>query len=76
VQLSEVRKTVINVATLIVSIGSLILGMPGIDLWPAQVAAIVSLVVAVAGAVLHYLVPNTTADPARAAGRSVALKQP
>lgn len=74
--LSEIRKTIINVATLVVSIGSLILGFPGIHLLPPTVSVVLSLVVAIAGAIVHYLTPNETDDPQIAATESVRLRQP
>jgi hypothetical protein len=73
--LSEIRKTIINMATLVVSIGSLILGFPGIHLLPAPMSVTISLVVAVAGAVVHYLTPNVTNDPHVAATQSVRLRK-
>lgn len=70
-QLSEVTKTIINVCTLIVAVGSATASAFASPSYPPSVGLTVSLIVSVAGAVLHYLTPNTTSDPIRAATRSV-----
>lgn len=72
-QLSEIRKTLINVATLVIAIGTPILHETT-GFLPEKWAYTVSLVVAAAGAVVHYLAPNETSDPTRVAGRSVRLE--
>lgn len=72
-QLSEITKTIINVCTLVVSVGTLVVSYTT-GILPPTVAFWVSGVIAVAGAVLHYLAPNTTTDPHVAATQSVKLK--
>lgn len=72
-QLSEIRKTVINVATLVVAVGTPLLHETT-GFLPENVAYTVSLVVALAGAVVHYLTANETTDPNVAATQSVRLK--
>lgn len=73
-QLSEITKTVVNVATLVVSVGTLVLHYTN-NFLPQNVATTVSVVVAVAGAIVHYLAPNTTTDPEVAKTQSVVLKK-
>jgi hypothetical protein len=72
-QLSEINKTIINVCTLVVSVGTPILSFTT-GILPPNVAFWISGVVAVAGAVVHWAVPNTTTDPQVAATQSVKLK--
>lgn len=72
-QLSEITKTVVNVATLVVSVGTLVLHYTA-GFLPANVAVLVSSVVAVAGAVVHYLAPNQTTNPVVAQTQSVRIK--
>jgi len=72
--LSEVNKAIINVLTLVVAVGTPLASLLNSDLVPAKVGVVVGGVVAVAGAVLHYFVPNTTTDPRVAATESVRLK--
>lgn len=72
-ELSAVTKTVVNVATLVVSVGTLVLHYTN-GFLPANVAVWVSGIVAAAGAVVHFLAPNTTTDPVVAETQSVRLK--
>lgn len=69
-QLSEITKSIVTAATLIVSIGTLVLH----GSLPANVATGISIAVGAAGLVVHYLAPNTTDDPQVAATQSVRLK--
>jgi hypothetical protein len=71
--LSEIKKTVISVLTLVVSVGTPLLNYLGIFNLPANVVYTISTVVAIAGSILHYLVPNTTTDPEVAQRSSVKL---
>lgn len=72
-QISEITKTIVNVATLVVSIGTLVLQYTT-GFLPANVAFWISGGVALAGAVLQYLAPNTTTDPEVAKTQSVRLR--
>lgn len=72
--LSSIKKTVINVLTIVVTVGPWIAQAAGYISVPA--AAIVSSVLGVAGALLHFLAPNTTTDPNVAATQSVKLVAP
>lgn len=74
-QLSEITKSIVTFCTLVISVGTPILNM---DLhWlPQGVANTISLVVAAAGLVVHYLAPNTTTNPTVAAEQSVRLRKP
>lgn len=72
-QISEINKTIINVCTLVVSVGTPILSFTT-GILPPNVAFWVSGVVAVAGAIVHWATPNTTTDPHVAATQSVKLK--
>lgn len=72
--LSSVKKTVINVLTIVVTVGPWVANAVGVISVPA--AAIISSVLGVAGMVLHYLAPNTTTDPNVAATQSVKLVAP
>lgn len=74
-QLSEITKTIVNVATLIVSVGTLVLHYTT-GFLPVNVATIISVTVAVAGAIVQYLAPNTTSDPEVARTQSVRLRKP
>lgn len=65
-QLSEIRKTIINVLTLAVGLGSEPLFTQVLHWLPATDATLIGLVLGLCGAVLHYLTPNTTDSPARA----------
>lgn len=71
-QLSEIKKSIINVATLIVAVGVPLLSYTTGAL-PANVALVISGVVAVAGSILHYFAPNTTTDAEVAKVSSVKL---
>lgn len=73
-QLSEIRKELINVASVIVAAGPWVLQAEGVVTLPTGVVAAISLVLGAAGWVIHYFTPNETSDPARVAGRSVRLK--
>lgn len=72
-QLSEVYKALIQALTLIVAIGAPTLDYLGAIHVPGNVVLIFSGLVGLAGTVLHYLVPNTTTNPAVAATQSVKL---
>lgn len=74
-QISEITKTIVNVLTLVVSVGTLILHYTT-GFLPANVAVVVAGIVAVAGAVLQYLAPNTTTNPKVAETQSVRLRKP
>ena len=67
------RKTIINVCTLVVAVGTPVLAQTTGWL-PENVAYTISAVVSVSGIILHYLVPNTTTDPNVALNQSVALR--
>ena len=71
---SSIRKTIINILTIVLTIGPWIAQAVGVISVPA--AGVISGVVALAGAILHYLVPNTTTDPNVAANQSVILRPP
>lgn len=71
--LSAVKKSVINVLTLVIAIGTPALDYLGVLHLPGNVALVISTVVGLAGAILHYLVPNTTTDPHIAKTQSVRL---
>jgi len=72
--LSRVKKSVISVLTIIVTVGPWIANAVGVINLPA--AAVISGVLALAGSVLHYLAPNTTTDPNVAQTQSVKLVKP
>lgn len=78
--LSSVRKTLINILTVVVTAGPWVLKnldlLPGTPDAQTQLAALVSSVLGIAAVVLHYLVPNTTTDPVVAANQSVKLVAP
>lgn len=73
-QISEITKTVVNVLTLVVSVGTLILHYTQ-GFLPGQAGVWVTGIVAVAGAIVHFLAPNTTTDPVVAETQSVRLKK-
>lgn len=75
-EFSAIKKAVINVLTLIVAIGAPTLDYLGVIHVPGNVVLIFSGVIGVAGTILHYLVPNTTTNPAVAAAQSVKLVSP
>lgn len=72
-ELSAITKTVVNVLTVVVTAGPWVLD--ALHVFPGGTAAatIVSSVLGVAGVILHYLAPNTTANPAVAEKQSVRL---
>jgi hypothetical protein len=76
--LSSIRKTVINVLTILVTAGPWIL--KAMNVFPGTngtvVATLLSSVLGFAAVALHYLVPNTTTDPLVAANQSVKLVAP
>lgn len=74
--ISEVRKAVINVCTVVGTVGPPVASLATDGLLPAGVAYAISAAVGLTGTVLHYLVPNETTDPDVAATQSVRLKQP
>lgn len=73
-QFSEIKKTVINVLTAVVTAGPWILD--ALNLFPGGIVAatFVSSILGVAGVILHYLVPNTTNDPEKARTQSMVYK--
>lgn len=75
-QFSEIRKTVINVLTVVVTAGPWVL--KAMDILPGSsgtaIATVVSAVLGVAGVLLHYLVPNTTDNPQVAETSSVVYR--
>ena len=71
-ELSEIRKTLVTAAGIIVSVGTLVLGSYT-DALPKNVATAIAAAVGIATVVLNYLAPNETSDPLRALGRSVRL---
>ena len=74
-ELSRVTKVVINVCTLIVAVGAPIVSYNTTNILPENVALTISLIVAIAGAIIHYLSPNLTDDPKVAEHQSVALRK-
>jgi hypothetical protein len=74
--LSSVRKTVINVLTVVVTAGPWVLRAMNLLPGGTLAATAVSAVLGIAGMVLHYLVPNTTTNPAVASTQSVKLVSP
>jgi protein-S-isoprenylcysteine O-methyltransferase Ste14 len=71
--LSSVKKAVINVLTLVLSVGPWILeAANAIHVDPTTLAGITG-VLAVIGSIVHYLAPNTTTNPDVAATQSVKL---
>lgn len=73
-QLSEIRKNIVAVATTIVAATPWILQAEGVVHLGNTEIAIVSAVLGAAGWVVHYLAPNETSDPKRVEGRSVRLR--
>jgi hypothetical protein len=74
-QFSEVTKSIVAVATIVVSVGTLVLQYTT-GFLPENLALWISGIVGVAGAIIHYLAPNTTTDPEVAATQSVRLRKP
>lgn len=72
-QLSEITKTIVTAATLVVSVGTLILHETA-GFLPVKVATAISVAVGVAGIIVHYFAPNTTTNPTVAATQSVRLR--
>ena len=72
--LSTIKKSIITVLTIVCTVGPWVAQAAGQISEPT--AAVLSSVIAVAGTILHYLVPNTTTDPNIAATQSVKLVQP
>lgn len=75
-QFSEIRKTIINIATTIVAATPWVLQTEGVVSLPPSVIAVISGVLGLAGWLVHYWTPNVTTDPAVAATSSVKLKSP
>lgn len=75
-QLSEIKKSLINVLTIVVTAGPWIL--KAMNVFPGsegtQIATLLSSVLGIAAVALHYLVPNTTTDPIVAQTQSVRLQ--
>lgn len=65
-QLSEIRKTIINVLTLVVAVGTEPLFTQVLHWLPPGVSTGIGLVLGAATAILHYFVPNDTTSVARA----------
>lgn len=72
-ELTRITKTIISVLSLIVAVGVPLLSYTT-GFLPEKVAFIISAIVGVSGSVLHYLAPNTTANPVVAQTQSVRLK--
>lgn len=72
--LGQYTKAIVNVLTLVVSIGTLILHYTN-GFLPGPIGVWVGIIVGAAGAILHVLAPNETTNPAVAANRSVRLKK-
>lgn len=75
--LTAIRKSVLNVLTAVVTATPWILN--ALHQAPFQgttTATVVSSLLGLLGVALHYLVPNTTTDPAVAAAQSVKLVSP
>jgi hypothetical protein len=75
-KLTAVKKTLINVLTLVGVIGAPTLQYANVIHLPGNDVLILSTVIGIAGSVLHYLAPNTTTDPNVAATQSVKLVTP
>jgi hypothetical protein len=73
-QISEITKSIVNVLTLVVSVGTLVLQYTT-GFLPENIALWISGGVALAGAVVHFLAPNTTTDPNVAKTQSVRLRK-
>lgn len=76
--MNRIRKTLVAILTVVVTAGPWVLKamnvIPGTE--GTAIATLVSTVLGLAAIVLHYLVPNTTTDPAVAATQSVKLVGP
>lgn len=74
--ISSIKKTIINVLTVVVTTGPWVLH--ALNMFPGGTAAatLVSVALGIAGIVLHWLVPNTTTNPNVAATQSVKLVTP
>lgn len=72
-QLSEAKKTIVNVLGLVVAVGGYAIN-DATGLVPEGAAKWIAFAIGVATIVVSYLATNTTTDPARVVGRSVALK--
>lgn len=74
---SSIRKSVINVFTVIVTATPWILSAMSVPPFKdTATAVVVSSVLGLIGAALHYKVPNVTTDPTVAATQSVKLVSP
>jgi hypothetical protein len=73
-QFSEIKKTVINVLTVVVTAGPWVLNALNVFPGGTVAATFVSSILGVAGVALHYLVPNTTDDPEKARTQSMVYK--
>lgn len=74
---TAIRKSVINVLTVVVTATPWILNaMHQPPFQGTETATLVSALVGVLGVALHYKVPNTTTDPTVAAEQSVKLVNP
>lgn len=71
--LGEITKTIVTALGLVVSVGTLLLHTFS-GFLPANIAAIISSVVAVATVIINYAAPNETTHADRAVGRSVRIK--
>lgn len=73
-QLSEIRKEVVAIATTVVAATPWVLQAEGVVHLPSSAIAVISIVLGAAGWIVHYLAPNETSNPERVAGRSVRLR--
>lgn len=73
-QFSEIRKTVIDIATTIVAATPWVLQAEDIIHLSNGEVSIISGILGVAGWIAHYFTPNVTDDPAVAATSSVRLR--
>lgn len=73
-QLSEIRKEVVTVATTIVAATPWVLQAEGVVHLSSTEVGVISAVLGVAGWIVHYFAPNETSNPERVAGRSVRLR--
>jgi hypothetical protein len=72
-QLSQITKAIVNVATIVVAVGAPILSYTT-GILPENVALVIGAIVGAAGAIVHYLAPNQTTSPEVAQTQSVRLK--
>jgi hypothetical protein len=74
-QFSEIKKAVINVVTVLVTVTPWILRAMEVEPFKGTaVATAVSSILGIVGVIAHYLVPNTTTDASKVQTQSVAYK--